>query len=100
MAESESATDRLATRGTIAREQASGRLSKTQGQLVAFVYWYTKVHRVPPAENEIADFLGVRGPSAHAMIVRLAEKKVLSRRPGEPRTLTVLLPREEIPELE
>ena len=77
----------------------SRRLSRSQGQLVAFVYWYTKVHRVPPAENEIAEFLGVRGPSAHAMIVRLAEKGVLSRRSGEPRTLTVLLPRDEIPEL-
>lgn len=78
----------------------SRRLSRSQGQLVAFVYWYTKVHRVPPAENEIADFLGVRGPSAHSMVLRLAEKGVLSRRPGEPRTLAVLLPREEIPEFQ
>ena len=75
-------------------------LSRSQGQLVAFVYWYTKVHRVPPSENEIAEFLGVRGPSAHAMIARLDSRGVLTRRPGEPRTIKVFLPRNEIPDLE
>lgn len=75
-------------------------LSRSQGQLVAFIYWYTKVHRVPPSENEIAEFMGVRGPSAHAMIVRLDARGVLTRRPGEPRTIRVLLPRNEIPDLD
>lgn len=76
------------------------RLSRSQGQLVAYVCWYTKVHRVPPSENESAEFLGVRGPSAHRTIVLLDARGVLSRRPGEPRTLKVLLPRDEIPDLE
>lgn len=96
----EGATDGLASRGTSVDRQATGRLSKSQGQLVAYVYWYTKVHRMPPSENEIAEFLGVRGPSAHAMIVRLGSRGVLSRRPGEPRTIMVLLPRDKIPDLE
>lgn len=74
-------------------------MSKSQGQLVAFVYWYTKVHRMPPSENEIAEFVGVRGPSAHAMIVRLCSKGILDRRLGEPRTIRVLLPRDQIPDL-
>lgn len=80
--------------------RATYRLSRSQGQLVAYVYWYTKVHRVPPSENEIADFLGVRGPSAHSMILRLDARGILSRRAGQPRTIRVLLPREKIPELE
>jgi DNA-binding MarR family transcriptional regulator len=75
-------------------------VSRAQGQLLAYVYWYTKVHRLPPSENEIAGFLGVRGPSAHQMILRLEARGLLSRRPGEPRTIRVLLPREELPELE
>lgn len=78
----------------------TGRLSKSQGRLVAFVYWYTKVHRIPPSENEIAEFLGVRGPSAHAMIVRLDSRGIVSRRPGEPRNVKVLLTHDEIPDLE
>ena len=79
---------------------AGPRLSRVQGQLVAFVYWYSKIHRVPPSENEIAEFLEVRGPSAHQMIVRLSARGILSRRPGEPRTIKVLLPRDEIPDLD
>jgi len=34
------------------------------------------------------------------MILRLESKAILSRRPGEPRTIKILLPREEIPDLE
>lgn len=97
---SEGAADIVAKGRTAVPEQATGRLSKSQGQLVAYVYWYTKVHRMPPSENEIAEFLGVRGPSAHSMIVRLGSRGVLSRRPGEPRTIRILLPRDKIPDLE
>ena len=76
------------------------RLTHTQGQLLAYVYWYSKIHRVPPSENEVAEFLGIRGPSAHQMILRLEAHGLLSRRPGEPRTIKVLLHREDLPELE
>ena len=75
-------------------------LSHRRGQLLAYVYWYTKVHRIPPSENEIAEFVGVRGPSVHRMILDLEVAGYLSRIPGQPRTIRVLLPREELPELE
>ncbi len=78
----------------------TARLTRQRGQLLAYVYWYTKVHRIPPSENEVAEFLGVRGPSAHRMIVQLAKAGLLGRTPGQPRTLRVLLPREKIPDLE
>jgi Mn-dependent DtxR family transcriptional regulator len=78
----------------------SRRLTRKQGQLLAYVYWYTKIHRIPPSENEVAAFVEVRGPSAHQMILRLEEGGYLSRIPALPRTLKVLLPREQIPELE
>lgn len=54
------------------------RLTREQGQLVAHVYYYTKVHRIPPSENEIAVILGVYGPSAHRMILRLEAAGVLA----------------------
>ncbi len=76
------------------------RLTRKQGQLVAYVYSYTKVHRVPPSENEIATFLGVYGPSAHQMILRLEARGILARTPGQPRSIRILLPRQEIPDLE
>ncbi len=87
-------------REACSRDGMTARLTRQRGQLLAYVYWYTKVHRIPPSENEVAEFLGVRGPSAHRMIVQLAEAGMLSRTPGQPRTLRVLLPREEIPDLE
>ncbi|MGC2205873.1 MAG: MarR family transcriptional regulator [Thermoplasmata archaeon] len=71
-----------------------------QGQYLAYIYWYTKVHRRPPSENEIAEFLAVRGPSAHRMILGLENRGYLSRTPGQPRTLKVLPPREDIPNLD
>jgi Mn-dependent DtxR family transcriptional regulator len=76
------------------------RLTRKQGQLVAYVYYYTKVHRIPPAENEIAAFLGVYGPSVHQMILRLEASGCLSRTPGKPRTLKILLTKAEVPELD
>lgn len=76
------------------------RLTRRQGQLLAYVYWYTKVHRIPPSENEVAAFLGIYGPSAHAAILRLVAAGHLTRVPGQPRTMKVLLPREQLPDLE
>lgn len=75
-------------------------LTRTQGQYLAYIHFYTMVHRRPPSENEMADFFAVRGPSAHRMILQLEEHGYLSRTPGQPRTLKVLLSRESIPELE
>ncbi|MGC2289524.1 MAG: MarR family transcriptional regulator [Thermoplasmata archaeon] len=75
-------------------------LTRTQGQYLAYIHYYTLVHRRPPSENEIADFFAVRGPSAHRMILQLEDHGYLSRTPGQPRTLKVLLPRESIPELQ
>lgn len=75
-------------------------LTGIQGQYLAYIHYYTVVHRRPPSENEIANFLWVRGPSAHRMIIHLEEHGYLSRIPGQPRTLKVMLSRESIPDLE
>ena len=75
-------------------------LTRVQGHYLAYIYCYSKVHRRPPSENEIADFFGVRGPSAHRMILQPEGHGYLSRIPGEARTLKVLLLREDIPDLE
>jgi len=78
----------------------AGSVTHRQGQYLAYIYYYTKVHRIPPSENEIAEFFGVEGLSAHQMILTLEAKRLLSRTPGQPRTLRVLPPRAEIPDLE
>jgi DNA-binding MarR family transcriptional regulator len=75
-------------------------LTRTQGQYLAYIHYYTIIHRRPPSENEIAHFFFVRGPSAHRMILQLEGRGYLSRTPGQARTLKVLLSRETLPDLE
>jgi len=42
-----------------------------QGQYLAFIDAYTRVHRRPPAEREIQQHFGVTPPSVHQMILAL-----------------------------
>jgi Mn-dependent DtxR family transcriptional regulator len=74
-------------------------LTDTQGQYLAFIHAYTKVNRRPPAEADIAAFFQVTPPSVHGMIVSLVRKGLLTRIPGTPRSLQVLLPPEALPPL-
>ncbi len=37
--------------------------SQKQGQVLAYIYYYTKINRRPPAEADIAAYFGITGPS-------------------------------------
>ena len=50
-----------------------------------------------PAEADIQQYFRVTPPTVHQMILRLAEKKLISRVPGQARTIQVLVPPEELP---
>ena len=71
-----------------------------QGQLLAFIYYYTKIHKCPPAEADIAVYFEVSPPSAHQMVQTLERHGLVSRIHGQARSLRVLLPREDLPDLE
>jgi len=71
-----------------------------QGQYLAFIYYYTKIHRVPPAEADMQHFFRTTPPSVHQMIIRLEELGLISRVPGVARTIKVLIPAERLPLLE
>ncbi len=71
-----------------------------QGQYLAYIHQYSRVHALPPSENEIALRFGVSGPSAHGMVLALEEAGFLGRTPGAPRSLRVLVPPEALPALE
>jgi Mn-dependent DtxR family transcriptional regulator len=76
------------------------RWTERQGQYLAFIHDYTKVNRQPPAETDIARYFGLAPPSVHRMVVELVERGLLARTPGAARSLKVLVPRAELPELE
>jgi Mn-dependent DtxR family transcriptional regulator len=75
------------------------RFTALQGQYLAFIHYYTKVNRCPPAEADIQRYFGVTPPSVHQMLLRLEQQGLISRIPGRARSTGVLLPEEEIPRL-
>jgi Mn-dependent DtxR family transcriptional regulator len=74
--------------------------TEKQGQYLAFIYYYTKLNRQPPSEADMQRFFRTSPPSVHQMVLRLEERGFISRVPGKARSIQVLLPREELPELE
>lgn len=71
-----------------------------QGQYLAFIYQYSKIHRRPPAEADLQEYFRVSPPSIHDMILRLEQSGLISRIPGQPRSIRIEIPPEELPELE
>ncbi len=69
----------------------------TQGRYLAFIHAYTGRHGQPPAESEIAAAMCVSPPSANQMVKMLEKKGLILRHPGEPRSLRILIPEDEIP---
>lgn len=84
------------------REQLTKNESFTelQGQYLAFIATYTKLHRRPPAEANLQEYFGVTPPSVHNMILTLEKRGLISRIPGRARSIEVLVPRAQLPELE
>jgi repressor LexA len=85
-----------------AREEGRDRKSYTakQGQYVAFVHYYTKVQRVAPAESDMQKYFGVSQPSVHQMVMTLEANGFIQRVPGLARSIRLLVPKEELPDLE
>lgn len=82
------------------RRASKSRYTHKQGQYLAFIYYYTKIHGIPPAQADIQRYFRVTPPTVHNMILKLEELGLLSRLPHEARSLRVLLPRKELPDLE
>jgi repressor LexA len=71
-----------------------------QGQFLAFIHWYRKLHRQGPGELDLVKFFRVTPPSVHSMIVKLEQLGLITREPGAPRSARVAIPKAEIPALE
>lgn len=71
-----------------------------QGQYLAFIYYYTKIMRQPPAESDFQRYFQVTPAGAHQMIVKLDDRGLITREPGRSRTIQLLLSRESLPDLE
>lgn len=80
--------------------RAAKTFTPKQGQYLAFIDAYTRVNRRPPAERDIQRHFAVTPPSVHQMILTLEREGFISRQPGVPRSIEVLVPPEELPVLQ
>jgi DNA-binding MarR family transcriptional regulator len=70
-----------------------------QGQYLAYIYLYTRLHRRPPAEAEMQQYFRVTPPSVHQMVLTLERAGFIRRRPGAPRGIEVLVDPKHLPAL-
>ncbi|MBC7962337.1 MAG: MarR family transcriptional regulator [Steroidobacteraceae bacterium] len=73
--------------------------TEKQGQYLAFIYNYSKIHGKSPAEAEIQRYFKVTPPTVHQMILKLEENGLISRVPGLARSIKLLVPNDDIPPL-
>jgi len=71
----------------------------TQGQYLAFIHLYTRLHRRPPAETDMQEYFRVSPPSVHQMVMTLERAGLIRRRPRTPRSIEVLVDPKLLPEL-
>lgn len=71
-----------------------------QGQYLAFIFYYTKIHGVAPAESDMQNYFKVSPPSVHQMVLTLEANGFIARIPGQGRSIRLLIAREELPDLQ
>jgi hypothetical protein len=70
-----------------------------QGQYLAFIHLYTRLHRRPPAETEMQDYFRVSPPSVHQMVLTLEQAGFIRRQPRTARSIELLVDPTQLPEL-
>ena len=53
------------------RESRGKKLTPKQGQYLAFIHLYTRLHHRPPAETDMRKYFRVSPPSVHQMVLTL-----------------------------
>jgi len=95
-------TDEESEASVTATRHAQVRRSYTskQGQYLAFIYYYSKIHSVGPAEADFQKYFRVSAPAVHQMILTLEAQGLIGRTPGQARSIRLRLSRMELPDLE
>jgi DNA-binding MarR family transcriptional regulator len=71
----------------------------TQGQYLAFIDAYMRVHGRPPAEVDMQRHVQVSPPSVHQMVLTLERAGLIRRQPGLARSIEVLVEPKRLPVL-
>ena len=73
------------------------KFTEKQGQYLSYIHSYMKLNRRAPAEADIQYYFRLTPPTVHQMILKLEEKGFISRVPGQPRSIELLVSEEELP---
>jgi DNA-binding MarR family transcriptional regulator len=83
-----------------AASEVRPRYTAKQGQYLAFIHAYRRLHGRAPAEADIQRFFRVSPPSVHQMILKLEQAGLITRQPGVARSITLAVDPKLLPELE
>ncbi|HLK64678.1 MAG TPA: hypothetical protein VKU19_14635 [Bryobacteraceae bacterium] len=76
------------------------RFTAKQGQYLAFIHNYTKIHRCPPAESDLQYYFRVSAPAIHDMIKTLERNGFIEKKPGQARSIRLIVAPEHLPRLQ
>ena len=71
-----------------------------QGQYLSFIFYYTKINGIPPAESDFQRYFEVTPATVHQTILRLEKMGLILRIKRKPRSITLAIPACQIPKLE
>ena len=83
-----------------ARLKTATSFTVKQGQYLAFIDHYRRLHGMSPAESDFRVFFKVTPPVVHQMIKTLHARGFIDREPGKARSITLRLSRAQLPDLE
>jgi Mn-dependent DtxR family transcriptional regulator len=84
---------------SIPHQPTKAEFTELQGQYLAFIHAYSKIHRRPPAEADMQRFFEVTAPSVHRMVKELESKGLIRRTPRTARSIELLVAPDDLPVL-
>jgi DNA-binding MarR family transcriptional regulator len=75
------------------------KFTEKQGQYLSFIYNYIVMYGRAPAESDLQLFFRTTAPTIHQMILKLEKNGLISRIPGQARSIKLLVDADEIPRL-
>ena len=79
--------------------RAAKTFTSKQGQYLAFIHLYMRLHRRSPAEAHMQEYFRVSPPSVHQMVLMLERGGFIRRQPRTPRSIELLVDPKSLPEL-
>ena len=81
------------------QNSAKYEFTELQGQYLAFIRSYTKLHRVAPSEQDMQSYFRVTPPSVHRMVIELEKRGLIAHTPRRARSIQLLIPEALLPAL-